>query len=226
MKRERMTGGGWVVGAMLLAVVVGSALTVASCGSGGGNGIGGIDGGLCAQCGDTDGPCQSSVQAPADDLDFFCPGATDPTTCNVSLTCLRKLGGAERVCYPSDFEQFRCDGERAQRPTPTPIPTPTLTGTATVSPTSTDATATPTGPTATAATPSASGATQAPTPTVTATTGAIGCGDGIVEGAEDCDGANLDDETCTSLCIEPGGTLRCNPDCTFDVSGCNDPDCA
>ena len=48
-----------------------------------------------------------------------------------------------------------------------------------------------------------------------------GCGDGIVEGDEACDGNNLDHETCESRGYSGGGTLRCLADCSgFDESGC------
>jgi hypothetical protein len=44
------------------------------------------------------------------------------------------------------------------------------------------------------------------------------CGDGVVDEGEDCDGTNLDGETCTSLGYY-GGTLSCN-DCTYDLASC------
>lgn len=51
-------------------------------------------------------------------------------------------------------------------------------------------------------------------------------GDGVVskvfsidEPPEQCDGKNLAGQTCASLGFV-GGMLRCNPDCTFDTSGC------
>ena len=47
------------------------------------------------------------------------------------------------------------------------------------------------------------------------------CGDGVIEGSEVCDGANLGGETCASQGCTGGGTLACNSDCTgFDTSGC------
>jgi cysteine-rich repeat protein len=46
------------------------------------------------------------------------------------------------------------------------------------------------------------------------------CGDGIIAGTEDCDGANLNGETCVSRGYN-GGTLACANDCqSFDESGC------
>ena len=47
------------------------------------------------------------------------------------------------------------------------------------------------------------------------------CGDGKVGFGEQCDGTNLDSETCTTVGDFTGGTLKCNPNtCQFDVSQC------
>ncbi len=45
------------------------------------------------------------------------------------------------------------------------------------------------------------------------------CGNGVIEGLEDCDGARLGGTTCEDL-GEPPGTLGCTEQCTFDPSGC------
>ena len=46
------------------------------------------------------------------------------------------------------------------------------------------------------------------------------CGDGIVRlGVEDCDGSDLNGQTCASRGL-PSGTLKCSSTCTFDTSGC------
>lgn len=45
------------------------------------------------------------------------------------------------------------------------------------------------------------------------------CGDGQVEGTEQCDGAELGGQSCEGLGF-PSGTLACNADCTFDSSMC------
>lgn len=45
------------------------------------------------------------------------------------------------------------------------------------------------------------------------------CGDGIVNGADHCDGTALGDATCTSLDFA-GGTLACTTMCEFDTTGC------
>jgi 2',3'-cyclic-nucleotide 2'-phosphodiesterase (5'-nucleotidase family) len=49
------------------------------------------------------------------------------------------------------------------------------------------------------------------------------CGNGVVEGREMCDGdtpAGLQNQSCTSLGVLEGGTLTCNPNCTFNLSQC------
>ena len=46
------------------------------------------------------------------------------------------------------------------------------------------------------------------------------CGNGIIESGEDCDGANLNGQTCTSRGFL-GGTLACTSACKFDTSGCS-----
>lgn len=49
--------------------------------------------------------------------------------------------------------------------------------------------------------------------------GVVLCGNGVQEGNEYCDGADLGGASCASLNLV-GGTLYCNPDCTFNVSAC------
>lgn len=46
-----------------------------------------------------------------------------------------------------------------------------------------------------------------------------GCGDGMIGGTEQCDGANLNGATCTSQGFM-GGTLACTGGCMFDTGGC------
>jgi hypothetical protein len=132
---------------MALALVIAVSVALTSCGGGDGD----ADGGLCSQCGDDpDGPCLTSVQVDRD------PDAPDPCNvpgdsgCTVELACFRKLGSAQRRCFPlipgtSDPQpQFKCDGERANSSTPRPSSTPTLTTSSTPAPTNTNAsTATP-----------------------------------------------------------------------------------
>jgi hypothetical protein len=56
-------------------------------------------------------------------------------------------------------------------------------------------------------------------PSSTTTTLPAVCGNGVREGREQCDGADLGGETCPSLGLGPG-TLTCLADCTFDRLGC------
>lgn len=46
------------------------------------------------------------------------------------------------------------------------------------------------------------------------------CGNGIIEGGEDCEGVNLNGQTCQSLGFGPG-TLSCDIACTFDTYQCS-----
>ncbi|MFO7566504.1 MAG: hypothetical protein R6X02_27930 [Enhygromyxa sp.] len=47
-----------------------------------------------------------------------------------------------------------------------------------------------------------------------------GCGNGVVDPGEQCDGGNLNGWSCTDLGYA-GGTLACDPvTCTYDASGC------
>lgn len=48
------------------------------------------------------------------------------------------------------------------------------------------------------------------------------CGNGIVEGTEDCDGINLNGATCETE-GQGTGDLSCNSNCTFNNSGCSSP---
>jgi hypothetical protein len=45
------------------------------------------------------------------------------------------------------------------------------------------------------------------------------CGNGIAEGTEECDGADLRSQTCESVGFA-GGTLSCAQNCTFETSNC------
>jgi hypothetical protein len=145
-----------------------SAATMVSCGGGGG---GSSNGGLCEQCGDTDGPCNidgadltSDQTQPA-----FCPNGANGA-CHVELICTRKLDSAQRRCFPADPNtgaldlRYECDGSRPQA---TPVPTATATSTATPTESATPTiSATPTGPTPTGATPTPG---TSATPAATAT---------------------------------------------------------
>ncbi len=45
------------------------------------------------------------------------------------------------------------------------------------------------------------------------------CGNGIIEGSEQCEGSNLAGKTCESLGFA-SGTLSCTPGCTFNTAAC------
>jgi cysteine-rich repeat protein len=52
--------------------------------------------------------------------------------------------------------------------------------------------------------------------------GIFKCGNGRIDGREQCDRKNLNGETCSSVTMgaKPGGTLKCNIFCRFDTRGC------
>ncbi|PKN47309.1 MAG: hypothetical protein CVU59_03270 [Deltaproteobacteria bacterium HGW-Deltaproteobacteria-17] len=50
------------------------------------------------------------------------------------------------------------------------------------------------------------------------------CGDGRMDGAEACDGADLGDQTCGSLGFT-GGVLSCNVDCSLNTLACTSDSC-
>lgn len=57
-------------------------------------------------------------------------------------------------------------------------------------------------------------------------TGGSFCGDGVVEGDEECDGEALDENSCFNLGMAfTGGVLLCGEDCTLDPSHCYGPSC-
>jgi len=45
------------------------------------------------------------------------------------------------------------------------------------------------------------------------------CGNGVVDSGEQCDGSNLNGQTCITQSFS-GGTLSCNSNCTFNTSAC------
>lgn len=138
-----------------------------------------------------------------------------------SLTVAGTFLDQNRVTGTVDGDPF-CDGkfdaQRCEHFQPgcvvsTPTPTPTATWTPTV---------TPTGLTPTPA------VTETPRPIATETshpTPTPGCGNGVVEDEEQCDGDDLDDSDCADFCDEQGGRLSCKTDCTFDVSRCTKHPC-
>lgn len=50
-------------------------------------------------------------------------------------------------------------------------------------------------------------------------TGTLGCGNGVIDGAEQCDQNNLNGATCATQGFA-FGTLQCGADCAFDTGGC------
>lgn len=50
-------------------------------------------------------------------------------------------------------------------------------------------------------------------------TGTLGCGNGVIDGSEQCDQNNLNGATCASQGFA-FGTLQCGADCALDPSGC------
>ena len=46
------------------------------------------------------------------------------------------------------------------------------------------------------------------------------CGDGVRNGPESCEGADLGGQSCQSLGFSGGGALKCSASCTPDTSGC------
>ena len=86
MARTRASGSSYrALVVVLLLVGAGNVALITSCGSGGSS-----NGGLCEQCGDTDGPCQPSVPVSGSDAQMLCPSGQQ--SCDVQLACFRKLG--------------------------------------------------------------------------------------------------------------------------------------
>jgi len=143
MDTMRRIARGYLSLGVALGLVVGLSVVITSCGGGGG----GSDGGLCSQCGDTDGPCISPTTVDRNpDAPAPCNVPGD-SPCTVELGCFRKLDSAQRRCFPlvpnEDGPQlaFECDGSRPNPNEATPVPsaTPTLTQQATTTPLDTTA---------------------------------------------------------------------------------------
>lgn len=200
MRPTRLGGDGyWILGALLPLIAAVSASVIVSCGSGGSS-----NGGLCEQCGvSPDGPCQESViVAPGPNAPVPpCSAVPNPeATCQVFLICRRKVDSAQQRCFA------RVGGKGSDvnyqfrcdgsRPGGTIIPT----------------TPTPT-------------ASSTPIPTKTPDASAV-CGNGIIEGVEDCDTGALDGNSCDDFCNTNAGTLLCTTSCTFDTSQCTGGNCS
>jgi len=180
----------WLALALLLATA--TATSIVSCGGGS---SGGTDGGLCEQCGQTDGPCISPA--------FIVPGANEPAPCPTAplpetcvareLICRRGVDTARQRCYPAngsgtDVDSgFRCKGVRPGSTLAPPTITP-------------------------------SPATPVPSPTKTSDSRAV-CGDGIIQGFEECEAGKFNGATCESICDEGSGFLQCVA-CEISTSDC------
>jgi hypothetical protein len=74
--------------------------------------------------------------------------------------------------------------------------------------------------------------TAAPTPTPTASPSQL-CGNGVLDGDEECDKGAIDNSgcfedvcTCEDFCDDAGGSLSCNADCTVNFSRCTAGGCS
>ncbi len=182
--------------ALVLLLAAATATGIISCGGGS---SGGTDGELCDQCGQTDGPCISPA--------LIIPGANEPAPCPTApleetcvarqLICRRGVDTAQQRCYPANASGTDVDSGfrcKGTRPGSTLAPS-----TATPSP-----------------------ATPVPTPTKTVDATAF-CGDGRIQGLEECEGIDFDGESCGSICSngDATGSLQCI-NCLFNTQLCND----
>ncbi len=178
------------LGVLLLVMAVVAGGVITSCGGGGGS----SNGGLCEQCGDDpDGPCQTSIVIMPGDGQPQCTNPVDPATgtCTVELECRRKVDSGQRRCYPVlPYTNVMDRNVDSQFRCDGSRPGGTP------------------GP---APTPTLS---PSPGPTSTAI-----CGNGIVEGGEQCDGTNLNGQSCVSQGCG-NGTLSCSVVCKFNFSLC------
>jgi hypothetical protein len=74
---------------------------------------------------------------------------------------------------------------------------------------------------------------RTPTPARPTATATPVCGNGIVEGDEECDKKAIDDTfcaedvcTCEDFCDDAGGALSCNANCTLNFSKCTAGGCS
>lgn len=71
----------------------------------------------------------------------------------------------------------------------------------------------------TGGTTTAVGPTSDPTTDASTSTGSAGCGDGVVDPGEACDGTELGGQSCEDFGLVDG-VLACGPDCMLDMAGC------
>jgi hypothetical protein len=131
----------------------------------------------------------------------------------------RRCNPSTQACGDRDGDLIPDEVDPDAGPSPTPARTPTAARTVDgVTPSSLSS-----------STPGTS-ATRAATPTP-ATTPV--CGNGILEGDEECDKNVIDNSscfedvcTCEDFCADAGGTLSCNANCTVNFSKCTAGDCS
>jgi hypothetical protein len=58
------------------------------------------------------------------------------------------------------------------------------------------------------------------TETVTVSATVVGCGDGVIQLGEDCDGSNMNGHTCVTEGYV-SGSISCQPNCTLNTSSCS-----
>ncbi len=187
------------LGLLLVVVAIVASVAVTSCGSGNG---GKSNGALCEQCGDDpDGPCQPRVEyTPDASLPLPCnspvPGST--RVCIVELICRRKSDSAQQRCYPGRPGTGDVNYQwRCDGSRPG--------GTARPEPSDTP------GPT---------------NPTATRTAVTNSCGNGTIEGFDECDGNDLGGglttgtATCEDFDCLGTGQPFCSSTCTLNLSGC------
>jgi hypothetical protein len=138
-----------------------------------------------------------------------CDGAFVATRCDRDS---QGCGDADGDLIPDEVDPVGSGSPTPNR-TPTTIATVATTGTATVAPSLTGA------------------ATASPTPAATSTPTGL-CGNGVLDGDEQCDGNQIDNTscfedvcTCEDFCDDAGGALSCNANCTVNFSQCANGPC-
>ncbi len=133
----------------------------------------------------------------------------------VAVFTVLALSGCPEDTTPADTESGEAStGGTEGSDGPTTTQTTQTTQTSMTSMTSADSTGEPPGDTGSGTDPT--GETTGPINSV--------CGDGVVEGLEECDGVELDGQNCMGLGFQ-GGDLACNEDCLFEISGCFNGSC-
>ena len=180
--------------ALVLLLAAATATGIVSCGGGS---SGGTDGELCDQCGQTDGPCIApALVLPGANEPVPCPTAPapGPTCVPVNLICRRGVDTAQQRCYPATSLE-------GQNPNPAFRCKGTRPGSTLGPPTTTPSPATP-------------------VPTTTKTPDSRSeCGDGFIQGLEECEAGKFNGATCESICDQGSGFLQCVA-CEISTSDC------